>query len=398
MSPAVKLSFHAPSVIPSPLCTLCYCLCVKYKSEKVYTGVESFVVPHPYSEIKTYDAAAAQDLSTAGTANCYIVSQGGLYKFKAVKGNSLMSLNGIASAEILWESFGTKEAPAFFDLIEGVCYDNGYVIVKTADEFKEGNAVVAVKDADGNIMWSWHIWMTDMPAGQVYYNNAGTVLDRNIGAVSTTPGDVGALGLFYQWGRKDPFLAASSITSTTVAKSTITWPAVVASDSFTGTEEYAVEHPTTYITFNELNYDWLYTDAAVADTTRWAVAAAPKSINDPCPHGWRIPEGGADGVWGKALGIKSSKVYTFDETNKGIQHGGVLGADENIWYPAAGNLDHSNGKVIRTGTAGVCWNVNIYKTTSPYSNVTYWNTSGRFYVVDGGNRARGFNVRCVKEE
>ena len=375
-----------------------YCLCVKYKSEKVYTDVSTFVVPHPYAEIKSYDASAANDLSAPGTANCYIVTQSGLYKFKAVKGNSIEAIGGIASAEILWESFGTNVTPEFFELVEGVCYKNGYVVVKIADEFKEGNAVVAAKDAEGNILWSWHIWMTDMPVGQVYYNNAGTVLDRSVGAVSATPGDVGALGLFYQWGRKDPFLPAYSITATTAAKSTITWPEVVVSDSFTGTEEYAAAHPTTFITFNDLNYDWLYTDATAVDMTRWSVAPAQKTVNDPCPYGWRIPEGGADGVWGKALGIKSSQVYTFDDVNKGIQHGGVLGADENIWYPAAGNLDHSNGKIIRTGTAGVCWAANMYKAGSQYSMVTYWTTNGRFYVYDGGNRSRAFNARCVKEE
>ena len=375
-----------------------YCICVKYKSEKVYTDVMAFVVPHPYAEIKSYDASAATDLSAPGTANCYIVTKTGLYKFRAVKGNSNVQLGGIASAEILWESFGTSVTPAFFELVEGVCYEDGYVVVKIADEFKEGNAVVAAKDAEGNVLWSWHIWMTDMPVGQVYCNNAGTVLDRSVGAVSATPGDVGTLGLYYQWGRKDPFLSASSISSTTVAKSTITWPAVVASDSFTGTEEYAAAHPTTFITFNDLNYDWLYTDAAAVDTTRWAVASAPKTVNDPCPYGWRIPEGGSDGVWGKALGIKSSQVYTFDDANKGMQMGGLLGADENIWYPAAGNLDHSNGKVIRVGTAGVCWAANMYKSTSHYSMCTYWTSAARFYVYDGGNRSRAFNARCVKEE
>ena len=29
-------------------------------------------------------------------------------------------------------------------------------------------------------------------------------MDRNLGALSATPNDAKALGLFYQWGRKDP--------------------------------------------------------------------------------------------------------------------------------------------------------------------------------------------------
>ena len=36
------------------------------------------------------------------------------------------------------------------------------------------------------------------------------MMDRNLGATSATPGNVGSLGLLYQWGRKDPFLGSSS--------------------------------------------------------------------------------------------------------------------------------------------------------------------------------------------
>ena len=98
--------------------------------------------------------------------------------------------------------------------------------------------------------------LTDKPQGQVYYNNAGTMMDRNLGATSATPGDVGALGLLYQWGRKDPFLGGGSISSNTVAKSTGTWPSAVSSDSNTGTIAYATSNPTTFIMRNSNNYDW----------------------------------------------------------------------------------------------------------------------------------------------
>lgn len=374
-----------------------YSICIKVKSAKAFTPVAEIIVPHPYEEQKELDAASATDLSSAGTANCYIVSRGGLYKFKAVKGNSSTSLGNVTSAEIVWETFGTSTAPACFDLIEGSCYKNGYVVFKTAAEFKEGNALIAAKDADGKIIWSWHIWMTDMPQGQVYFNNGGTMMDRNLGAVSTTPGEVGALGLMYQYGRKDPFLSSSSISSAKLAKSSITWPSAVNSDSITGTLEYASEHPTTFIKYNELNNDWFYTDAAAVDTTLWAVKAAPKSVNDPCPYGWRIPDGSKKGEWAVALGKTTYGTYTFDSTNKGIQMGGLLGEDENIWYPAAGILDHVTGSLSRTGSAGVWWANLPYSSTTLYVTVTYVTTNGRFYVYDYGTRGRAYSARCVKE-
>ena len=93
-------------------------------------------------------------------------------------------------------------------------------------------------------------------------------MDRNLGATSATPGDVGALGLLYQWGRKDPFLGSSSISSDTMAKSTLTWPSAVSSNSTNGTIDYAVEHPTTFIVSNVYNLDWYYTGSGNTDLVK----------------------------------------------------------------------------------------------------------------------------------
>ena len=177
-----------------------YCSYVKQNSKYVYgTEMNELQTIHPYSVPSDLNVASATDLSSSASANCYIVSNAGLYKFKTVKGNSSESVGNVASAAILWETFGTSETPECLDLIKAVDYENGYLAFQTADTFKEGNAVIAAKDADGNILWSWHIWLTDQPQGQVYYNDAGTMMDRNLGSTSATPGDVGALGLLYQW-------------------------------------------------------------------------------------------------------------------------------------------------------------------------------------------------------
>lgn len=36
----------------------------------------------------------------------------------------------------------------------------GRIRFRTADPFVEGNAVVAACDAEGAILWSWHLWLT----------------------------------------------------------------------------------------------------------------------------------------------------------------------------------------------------------------------------------------------
>lgn len=167
----------------------------------------------------TDDRPVSISLDGSGTANSYIVCESGRYSFAATKGNSSDPVGSAASAEVLWESFGTDAAPKAGDLVSDVQID-GDRIAFTASALK-GNAVIAAKDASGIILWSWHIWLTEQPEDQVYNNNAGTMMDRNLGATSATPGDVGALGLFYQWGRKDPFLGSSSISECIPAKSTI---------------------------------------------------------------------------------------------------------------------------------------------------------------------------------
>ena len=336
------------------------------------------------------------NLSENGTANSYIISAAGSYKFSTVKGNSSESVGAVASAEVLWESFGTDVTPNVGDLVKNISYKNGEVTFQTADTFKEGNAVIAAKDASGNILWSWHIWLTDQPEGQEYSNGAGTMMDRNLGATSATPGDVGALGFLYQWGRKDPFLGSSSISESTIASSTITWPLAVKSDQSNGTIAYATANPTTFIKNNTKNYDWYYTGSSSTDDTRWTESS--KSIYDPCPSGWRVPDGGDNGIWSKALG--SSSYFTqsslYDSTNKGMNFSGKFGSASTIWYPASGYRYRGDGSLGGFGNYdyGYCWSA------SPYNDSAYhlgFDSSDSVNPSNSSPRAAGFSVRCVKE-
>lgn len=340
----------------------------------------------------------AISLTENGTANSYMVSTAGLYTFVPTKGNSNESVGAIASVEVLWESFGTDVAPNVGDLIKNVSYKDGEVVFQTADTFKEGNAVIAAKDACGKILWSWHIWLTDEPLDQVYYNNAGTMMDRNLGATSATPGDVGALGLFYQWGRKDPFLGSQSVTcidTLVKAQSTLIWPLAVESNKDTGTIEFTIANPTTFVSWNGYNRDWYYTGTVDADEMRWD---DKKTMYDPCPLGWRVPSGGDNGLWVIAAGQKRIENYECDTVNRGFNLSGLLSSELSVWFPFAGNLSCVGGGLASVGDAGYCW------TTSRYD---FPNASGRyaFDVYQDGLVApivwayssRGNSVRCCKD-
>ena len=367
-----------------------------------FTSTLSELVPGTTYYVRAYATNAAgtgygkeMEFKTTGeapyialeAANCFIVSSSETYSFKTVKGNSSESVGDVASAEVLWESFGTSETPSVGSLIASVVAESGSIVFEVADPYREGNSVIAAKDASGTILWSWHIWLTDQPQGQVYNNNAGTMMDRNLGATSATPGDVGALGLLYQWGRKDPFLGSSSISEEIDAKSTITWPSTVSSNPTNGTIEYSVERPTTFITSNDSgsNIDWYYTGSSSTDDTRWQSA---KTIYDPCPVGWRVPDGGDNGVWNVA-GFSST---TYDDTNKGISFS--ISSPSTTWYPASGCRTYRGGALSNVGNNGRCWSV----TPNSFSAYDlYFISNGSVSPTRINYRAYGFSVRCLQE-
>ena len=332
----------------------------------------------------------------ASPANCYIVTTADTYAFKAVKGNSSESVGNIASVEVLWESFGTHNTPKVGELVKNVSYSNGEITF-TATHMK-GNAVVAAKDALGEILWSWHIWLTDQPQEQEYYNNAGIMMDRNLGATSATPGYVGSLGLLYQWGRKDPFLASSSISSPVEAKSTITWPKPVLSDSSTGKIYYTIANPTTFIYvhyLNNKNSDWYYTGSSSTDNTRWTPSNRAKSIYDPCPAGWRVPDGGENGVWSKALGSSSDfrDDSLLDKIDQGMNLQGMLGSNQKIiWYPASGCRYYTDG-ALYVGDSGSCWSASPDDYRAYIMNINAYGIQ----PSSSSSRAFGYSVRCIKE-
>ena len=370
----------------TPLTTYYYRSFIRMNGALVYGESMSFkTLQHPYELTYDLNVSSATDLSSSTSANCYIVSEPGLYKFKTVKGNSTTSVGSVASAYILWETFGTSTSPEFCDLISGFCYKDGYIAFQTADTFKEGNAVIAAKDASGKILWSWHIWFTDEPQGQTYYNNAGTMMDRNLGATSATNGDVGALGLLYQWGRKDPFLGSSSISSDTIAKSTIAWPSSVETSSSVGTVDYVTSNPTTFVRSSSSPYDWHYSSR---DNNLWTTSDKSKSVYDPCPSGWRVPDGGRYGIWSMA-GFDDT---TYDSTNEGISFS--ISSPSKTWYPASGYRSSSDGGLYSVGSNGFCWSA------SPNDSDAYtlaFHSSGSVSPSNDRDRAHGLSVRCLQE-
>ena len=276
------------------------------------------------SEVKPAPEIDLTKATNGETANCWIISEGGAtYSFPTVKGNSSESVGTVASAKVVWESYGTTETINVGDLVSEAVYEDGKIKVTTTG--KNGNALVAACDASGNILWSWHLWMTNETIQEhTYANGAGVAMDRNLGALSATPGDVGALGLLYQWGRKDPFLASASISAKTepaVAGTAISY-------NTCNTLELTIANPT-------------YIDEYYAADDSWGDT---KTIYDPCPVGWKVP--GKD-FWTNAGLEETYENEYWDSTNKGILLPTSISGAES-WYPAAGSRDN-DGTIFISG-------------------------------------------------
>ena len=139
----------------------------------------------------------------------------------------------------------------------------------------------------------------------------------------------------------------------------------------------------TFIYRNSNNRDWLYSSTTSTDDSRWLV---DKTIYDPCPMGYRIPEGGSYGIWETAGFCKTE----FDKMNYGISFD--INNGTKTWYPASGSLI---GHYYGTGQNGFYWSL----TPNEYFAITLcFGPGGGVYTnTHKHNRYMGCNVRCIKE-
>lgn len=335
-------------------------------------------------------ATTGSDLSAAGCANSYLVHGAGAYSFDAtVMGNGVSTEPFAAtklspsSAALLWQ-----DAPA---LLSDVRLEEGRVHF-TAGE-GQGNALIAVRDADGRILWSWHIWVTDYdPSSQAPKLNGLSWMTRNLGALSDDYDETGsAKGFVYQWGRKDPFPSGAGwndlndITvydaSGTAATDLFANEQVTASNNL----QNAVEHPTTFYYGTRIGddyYDWLTADGTAKNNRLWETAAdGGKTLFDPCPPGWRVPRNGS---W---KGVNEAN-FIYDEAAFGRRHA-LLG-----YYPAAGNRGAASGTWSFVGGQASYWTSTA--TQEQYSYILNF-LAAYLNPQSSSNRAAGCSVRCVSE-
>lgn len=357
--------------------------------------------------------AGTEDLS-AYPANSYLANKKETeYLFDALhKGEGAEEL-APARLGIVWQSESGLVQHLHFDGEKGSFYIGA--ATDDATRIKEGNALIGAYDEHDNLLWSWHIWVTDFdPDEQPLVLNGCTLMARNLGARAnghaTAAEKLASYGLYYQWGRKDPFIgpmtynAASGGTSATMYDATGTRISlkVTASTAETGTPAYAAEHPLEFLTVAEKDADWMQDGTAV----RWS--GAEKSLYDPCPHGWRVaPASAFDN-----LSIREDLTAEADYAS---QYGWLLGdgtvesffagAGRRSWRDASVQNNFDESLPVRAAEmqpwVGYYWTAGAEGTLSPA--FCFWYKAGDVAASDVRNgrpmgRANGMQVRCVKDE
>lgn len=347
----------------------------------VVTPLQSLPLTRYYGSANCYRTdASAQTLSIDATPY-YTFSQNYVHEEIRCTDASGAPAGLPAKAQIVWQQPAAGASGSVVDTptMEGAT-------LKVPVTGTKGNAVVAVCKSDGTILWSYHIWVSEAQDIACRFEEAGayTMLDRNLGATSATPKDRNAYGLFYQWGRKDPF--ARNLTATRPGgKPYESTPSdlVKTEDATeaTGTIAYATRNPQTRLLAAK---EW-YVGAGGNDLL-WGGTAdgSVKTVYDPCPEGYRVPE---------ARHFAEMKFTSKAECD--ANYGLLLAVDgegTKSYFPTTGYLEANKAAAMYLEYRGYMW-LNAGG-----------NAENRFFVnnasvtIKNEPHAKGMAVRCVKTE
>lgn len=279
------------------------------------------------------------------------------------------------------------------------------------------------------------------------------MMDRDLGARKggfpgitlgdnfTTMDVVNTYGLLYQWGRKDPFFpsADGSNKETDIIYNGNGIPTGVTKTYGQATMSTAIANPSTFYYYSNT-----YWNAESNRTKFWnadgSMAPGKKTIYDPCPAGWKVPNMFANSRTISIDNIQNNSIFTnFGKTSSGsFVYNSPLGSDyskflyyynnnwhgsvtvpnsdnpkggrlfltgnattstktihNSVWIPANAERNGSNNSTVGQGRlsyAGVYGHMWCSDTEGSY--LGFYNT---LVQVSTYNSAMGWPVRCIQE-
>ena len=327
------------------------------------------------------------------------------------------------TAHLLWESQ--------LGLISDVELKYGYVRFKLPNSAARGNAVIAVYDKDGTVLWSWHIWITDRPYEQPVMIGEHTItfLDRNLGATAATCSNandaLATYGLYYQWGRKDPSMGPPSYNYSPINLNTAPYYDF-SSDEKTAAEVVQFAEPTLQNGVENPMYLMLPTAQPLSYIFNWtylrydflwgydqATGMTSKTIYDPCPFGYRVPSSELGALF--SMGTGSNDTYGHTRTINGekffFPYAGFKGVDVGLnslvcaWKYVGQKGDYQSSMYCTDADAENNGGISHYmhRTRVYISKESSWTETnvgsynGNLHI-DFANRRTAAPVRCVRDE
>ena len=300
--------------------------------------------------------------------------------------------------------------------------------VKVTGNGKRGNALVVLKDTKGTILWSWHIWVVRDNLKEQTFENLSkkpTFHNLNLGATTGTFNATNAIGLYYQYGRKDPFVIAKAIarpgSSPYVTGPELTQMIERTNDN--ATISWSIKNPDTRIIRTESTQSFK-TPRAFAD---WCLPQSvsedfwgpnndnAKTIYDPCPEGYKVPSSSAFAEFSGGVGtdkagfLFNASNYTDDQLTEAAYKDDPIGI---AYFPYAGAM--LQGKVRAKSTdeytspsntnslhmyrwRGWYWTTEIKPATETRNDVVlFLDNSSTTLLTATATRASANNIRCVK--
>ena len=373
-------------------------------------------------------------------ANSYVLTTPkAAYVFDVSKNGAGQAIAGIDSAVIVWQSrssqlehFTYDEKSSTVTFYIDALKDDDDAYVKENGEFVmcNANAVIAVLNSSDEILWSWHLWMCKESNNPLThystYSNGVTFMDYNLGAYTNSNGKsddttliLDSYGLYYQWGRKDPFLrpyyhdcSGNEDQYVYSGSGTMVYIDFVEMSAETGTVEYTIANPTTFITNaacvdaekGDGVGDWL----KVSNDNLWNDSS--KSLYDPCPYGWRVPASSDF----DCLSLSTEEDNTpLDQARKRFGWSLTDGANS-YFYLAAGFRSYYDGTIYNMNykedvypsqpepwegyywTSGSMNNNGKAHSTCMYFDLTTTRSINKFNLNYPSKRANAMQIRCVK--
>lgn len=395
---------------------------------------------------------AAEDLSfrdinnninhLRNTANCYVVKSVGAFKFPLVYGNAIKNgevnaaayTNGggenqaafvnhlgnaitspyieehagcqAASAVVLWQEVNGMIANPRLVLGEGEGVRD-FIFDVTSCPSTGANAVVGILDGDGNVIWSWHIWVYPDKLGVTEFQNhteqVYELLDVALGTSYDDAQKTRFKNVHYQWGRKDPMLSPAAYNSSSNHAQYGDKQFAVAEGPAADVAT-AIKNPNKFFLIDSNNNnDWQSDDAKRFNHWDAACNAAGasdnevvKTVYDPSPAGFKVPNGRVFTGF-TTTGVNTSTAEEFNVVGSFAAGWKFKANDEDTdgqFFPASGYRYYASGGLNGVSSSGSYWSSAAYSATYAYA---LGFSSGGVNPLDNNNRAYGFGVRPVRE-